>query len=84
MTNVRDRKRRPWYETNATCWERGRRRAVCFKAEPDFVVLRLKGTRQALLLPWSAAYEKAAGLLADANRRERRARRKQAAHAPVH
>lgn len=46
-------------------------RAICVAETPGALLLRLKGTRQVLSIPWSVAYVKAAQIEADANRTRR-------------
>jgi len=55
----------------------GRRHVMVAKVAPEGLYLKYKGERwtSALLLPWSAAYVKAAWLKAEQIKRERREKR---------
>lgn len=58
MTRIRYRSKPVWHETHMI--ERGSGRPYCVAESPGGVFIRLKGTRQALYLPWSIVYDKAA------------------------
>lgn len=73
MTKIKYRDKPVWHETGET-FENS---SVLVAEEPDALLLRLKGTRQTLRLPWRQAYIKAAFLAADLNvaRRKTQVRR---------
>lgn len=56
MTKCRHKIRPVWHET-ATIIDG---RPLCVAERPSCVFLRLKGTRQTLMLPWGVAFIKAA------------------------
>lgn len=63
MTTIRYREKPVWHETGATV----QGAPVLAAEQPESLLLRLKGTRQTLALPWANAYLRAAQLQADAN-----------------
>lgn len=60
MTKVKQRLRPVWHETQTVIDGR----PLCVAERPTCVMLRLKGTRQTLMLPWSVAFIKAATIRA--------------------
>lgn len=58
MTRVKYRMRPVWHETGLIDSQTGR--PFCVAETPANLLVRLKGTRQVLTLPWSIAYLKAA------------------------
>jgi len=80
MTKVRYKSNPTWHETHTVTDGR----AICVAETPSNLLLRLKGTRQILELPWSMAYLRAATMRAQLNRlqkfNERRARSRVAKH----
>ena len=63
-----------WRETQALTRDR-RIRAVCVALTPTALLLRQKGTRTVVSLPYGAAYQYAARLEADRRIEQRRRRR---------
>jgi hypothetical protein len=76
MTALRERKTRLTFETADEIRDRGRYRAVVVEAEPDYAVLRLKGTRHRFQVSWAGLYQYAAKCEVDRLRREKAASRK--------
>lgn len=78
VTRVKYRSRPVWHET--ALFDHSSGRAYCVAETPVNLLVRLKGTRQVLKLPWSLAYLKAAWIEAASIRLEkinaRKARRK--------
>lgn len=62
-----------WHETGLTDHSTGRK--ICVAETPVNLLVRLKGTRTALQLPWSLAYLKAADLTAMELMKQRKQRR---------
>lgn len=71
MTCIRHRPKPVWHDTG-TLGERCR--TILAAETPAALLLRLKGTRTVLALPWRAAYMKAVWLAADAKRAARKTR----------
>lgn len=65
MTRIRFRSRPVWHETGLVDSQTGRPFLVA--ESPSALLLRLKGTRQVLSLPWNIAYLRAATLQAQMN-----------------
>lgn len=77
MTQLRFTDSPRWRETQAAvAYTAGRRRAVLVALQPAALLLRLKGTRQVLTLPFGNAYLRAAILAADESRAAKREARK--------
>lgn len=75
-SHLQTRRTRLIFETASLVRERGRYRAVVVQAEPEFAILRLKGTRHALHLSWDGIYAFAARCEADRKQREKAALKK--------
>lgn len=69
-----NRVRGPW-QTEAEYRERSKVRAIAIEMEPLCLVVRLKGTRQRLRLPWAKLYQLAAEAEAKSNINAKRKRR---------
>jgi hypothetical protein len=65
MTRVRFRSKPCWHESEVIDWQTGR--TFCVAESPAALLIRLKGKRQTLSLPWSIAYLRAATLKASAD-----------------
>jgi hypothetical protein len=65
MTTIKPRLKAVYHESPAV--EDGR--AVCVAETPAGMLLRLKGTRQSVLMPWGLAYQTAARIEAENQRR---------------
>ena len=76
MTALRERKSKLTFETSDLHRECGKYRAVVIEAEPEFAILRLKGTRTRLSVSWAGIYAFAARCEADRVRREKAAAKK--------
>lgn len=80
MFKMKPRDKPLWHESHAA--EKGRE--ICAAEAPHNCLLRLKGTRQVLSIPWSAIYLWAARHEAEAERKRkieaRKAKRKAAQH----
>lgn len=77
MTLLRFTPRPRWRETQASvAFTAGRRRAVLVALQPAAMLLRLKGTRQVLSLPFGNAFLRAAFLAADEKRNAKRETRR--------
>lgn len=78
MTEIKYKSKPVWHETGLR--DSGTGRAYCVAESPTALLIRLKGTRQVLTLPWTVAYIKAAWGEAARQRlikiNERKARRK--------
>lgn len=72
MTQIRFNPKPRWRESNVITRDRGRIRQILVAAEPDSLLIRLKGTRGVLRLPYGVAYTRAAVLAADQVRRDRK------------
>jgi hypothetical protein len=77
MTACKFKLKPTWHQTGADC----QGRAICVAESPHNLLLRLKGTRQILRLPWGVALVKAAMLEASAARLRRINERKAKAKA---
>ena len=66
-------RRRFLLETSQVVFEAGALRQVIVEAQDGYVVLRLKGRREALSVPWGAIYHLAAARAAQRQLRLRRA-----------
>ncbi len=64
------------FETSSQVREAGEWRPVVIEAEPKAAVVRLKGLRQRLLVPWDAVYALAARLEAQRSHPDKVAARK--------
>lgn len=62
--------RGPW-ETDTDCTWQGKARSIVIEVEPRCLVLRPKGTRQRLRLPWPKLLVLAAQAEADLNRQRK-------------
>jgi hypothetical protein len=62
MTQIRYRHRPVWHETGLIDSHSGRK--LCVAESPAALLIRLKGTRQQLELPWNIAWFRAATLKA--------------------
>lgn len=60
MTKCKHKIRPVWHETSTIIDGR----LLCIAERPSCVLLRLKGTRQTLMLPWGVAFIKAATIRA--------------------
>lgn len=79
MTEIKFKAKPVWHETGLV--DSGTGRPFCVAESPTALLMRLKGTRQVLALPWGVAYIKAAWLEAARLRlvkiNERKAKAKQ-------
>lgn len=80
MTALSKRKSKLIFETSDVIRERGRYRPVTIEANPEYAVLRLKGTRKRILMSWAGLYNAAAKVEAARNAAERARRRKERSH----
>jgi hypothetical protein len=71
MTKCKAKIRPTWHETNTVIDGR----ALCIAERPSCLLMRLKGTRTTLMLPWSTAHLRAAVLRADQQAMVKRRRR---------
>lgn len=62
MTALRSRRTRLTFETASEVRDGRRYRPIVIEAEPEYAVVRLKGTRQRLTVTWEAVYHCAAKL----------------------
>jgi len=65
MTKTRYRQKPVWHETAAAYGAAGKSRAICVAESATALLVKLKGTRTVLSLPYTTAYERAAALAAD-------------------
>lgn len=72
MTALRQRNKPLWKETAYAVRDRGKIRPVCVALEPASLLLRPKGTRQTLRLPYGVAFAQAARAEADRLTEQRR------------
>ena len=75
MTALEQRKTKLTFETADVFHEAGKDRAVIVEAEPEFAVLRLKGTNHRIRVSWVGLYQFAAKCEADRAHREKLAER---------
>lgn len=76
MKKLASAKTRTIFETSGNLKERGRWRQIIIEAHPQHGLVRLKGTRRALLFSWEGLYIHCAKLEADRVRAEKQAARK--------
>jgi len=75
MTNLRTRKSKLAFETDAEIRERGRSRSVLVEATPYIAYVRLKGTRHSLPIAWDDIYATAAKRYADRAKAEKQSKK---------
>lgn len=75
MTTLRDRKTRLIFETDQHIRYRGKLRAVIVCPSPWLCAVRLKGTRVVYEISWETVFTRAAQIVADGQRAERKARK---------
>lgn len=75
MMRVAQCKTRLIFETDDFIFERGQNRQIVIDARPSYCLMRLKGQRRQLAVPYAAMYNAAARFIADAERRQKAERR---------
>lgn len=73
MTRVRRRPRPVWHQTDVSVDDG---RPLCVAERPTCLLLRPKGTRKFLMIPWSTVYLRAAVLRAEEQAKAKRNRRR--------
>jgi hypothetical protein len=76
MTALAQRKTKLTFETADSIRQGRSSRPIVIEAEPEYAVLRLKGTRGRLTVTWAGIYVFAAKCKADSIRREKAASKK--------
>lgn len=71
MTALKARKSKLTFETASEVRDGRRYRPIVIEAEPEYAVVRLKGTRQRLTVTWEAVYHVAAKIEAARVRAEK-------------
>jgi hypothetical protein len=74
MTRMKLKAHPTWHETG--CLDRQSKRPILAAEEPQCLLLRLKGTRQILRLPWNTAWTRAAWIAGGVALQERCRRRR--------
>ena len=74
MTQIKFKSKPTWHETGVV--DRSSGRPILVAESPVSLLVRLKGTRQVLKVPWEMAYLRAAYAEADRLRREKREAKK--------
>lgn len=73
MTSIRYKSKPVWHQTGLL--DRSSGRAICVAESPAALLIRLKGTRTTVQLPWNLCYLHGAFALANANRVAKKSRK---------